>query len=532
SENERAMTVTMTSSDSVVSLTESDQHHVVWFFILTCLFLIIACVGIIGNVLVILSVHLDSRMRRSLTNRLIVHVACCDLIILLFNIPDIVQFVSSRGNWILTVVPCKLVRSTLVLAQYASVLTMCAVTIERFIGIVYPLRSKFLRERKHVAFIMIGVWLFSLCCCAPNLIYLTVIHHPNSTRSSCALQFTTTNSTSSNCTPYIIYKSLESCFFYFIPLLLQLYCYTKIAKRLFNVDEHLQVSFRLVVHPDEQNKLFQLEQSEMVDNDDDDGHMIECEMDQYPTSMTKMALSGDGRRSYLSSYASQLHLPLPTRPFASTVSASSLNSLHQKLTNDQHSHNPNSTNLRYFKQSYTAHRTTLALNALRSRRNVIKMLIIVIIIYFISFSPQVLAFLLFDTGLTKTPFVPSPHFIAFTFLLVCVSSASNPIVYVIFCSKFRTSFLKIIKRLFVCRVKRTSLSLPTTSYTCCGCLYFQRGNGLTAISGSEHFRHGVSPPRSTIYHFHDHNSKSTNLANGGARRAFPPRTAYKFVRNG
>jgi hypothetical protein len=100
--------------------------------VLAVSFGLIEIIGILGNLLVILSVRFDARLRRSLTNRLIVHVASCDLIILLFNVPDLVQFVSSSdGNWRLDRVSCKLIRSVLVLAQYASVLTMCAVTIER-----------------------------------------------------------------------------------------------------------------------------------------------------------------------------------------------------------------------------------------------------------------------------------------------------------------------------------------------------------------------------------------------------------------
>ena len=96
------------------------------------LFSFIEFIGIFGNVFVILSVCLDIRMKQSLTNRLIVHVASCDLIILLFNIPDLIQFVSSEnGNWLLNEMSCKLIRSILVFAQYASVLTMCALTFER-----------------------------------------------------------------------------------------------------------------------------------------------------------------------------------------------------------------------------------------------------------------------------------------------------------------------------------------------------------------------------------------------------------------
>jgi hypothetical protein len=216
-------------------------------YVLTCLFLLIAIVGILGNLLVIISVRVDSRMRRSLTNRLIVHVACCDLIILLLNIPDLIQFVSStNGNWILSELACKLIRSILVLAQYASVLTMCAVTIERFIGIVYPLRLKFLREKKHVAQITFFVWMFSLICASPNLIYLHVVSNPP-TRRSCCLQYSLDPSDHQR--GYIIHKSIESTIFYFIPLLLQIYCYTRISKQLFHVDHTLQTSFSLNKKP-------------------------------------------------------------------------------------------------------------------------------------------------------------------------------------------------------------------------------------------------------------------------------------------
>lgn len=214
-------------------------------YILTCFFLVIAIVGILGNILVILSVEIDSHMRRSLTNRLIVHVAGCDLIILLFNIPDIIQFVSSKnGNWILGEYPCKVIRSILVLAQYASVLTMCVITIERFIGIVYPLRSKFLFERKHLAYITIFVWIFSFLCTIPNLIYLHVTSISSLVRC-CRLQYSR-ESLIENQIKFIIHKSIESTIFYFIPLLLQLYCYARIATQLSRVDLTLHTSFRYI----------------------------------------------------------------------------------------------------------------------------------------------------------------------------------------------------------------------------------------------------------------------------------------------
>jgi hypothetical protein len=97
-------------------------------------------------------------------------------------------------------------------------------------------------------------------------------------------------------------------------------------------------------------------------------------------------------------------------------------------------------------------RPQISVNALKSRRGVVKMLFVVVLIYFVSFSPQVLIFLLFDSNAIRPvpQFIQTPYFIAFAMLLVTISSASNPIVYAIFSSRFRQSFAKILGQLCAC----------------------------------------------------------------------------------
>ncbi|CAF0985817.1 unnamed protein product [Adineta ricciae] len=376
--------------------------------ILTFLFVIIAIVGILGNLLVIISVEFDARMRRSLTNQLIVRVASCDFLILVFNIPDLVQFVSSPdGNWVLNQLACKLIRTTLVLAQYASVLTMCALTIERFIGIVYPLRSKLLREKEHVIAITFVVWIISFVCASPNLIYLRILTDPVSSRRACVLQYSKMN-IMENRRSYIIHKALESVLFYFLPLLLQVFCYARIARQLCHVDDALQASFRTVVKTSTQRTQVDIDdEDDFTDNDENSG-----------TKYTRVDSISHSpiRRSKQSSQPCVTYV-LQRQPF---------------------------------KTSYPIHRTTVTYDALKSRRNVIKMLFVVVLIYFISFSPQVLVFILFETTLVRhaPQFIQTPYFIAFTMLLVTLSSASNPIVYAIFCSKFRQSFAKLLRKIF------------------------------------------------------------------------------------
>jgi hypothetical protein len=132
------------------------------------------------------------------------------------------------------------------------------------------------------------------------------------------------------------------------------------------------------------------------------------------------------------------------------ISESSPNS---QINNSRRNNRSNSKSLSVTNNSpMIDFKSHVSYKALKSRRGVIKMLFVVVLIYFISVSPQVLVFILFDTNAIRSvpQFIQTPYFIAFTMLFVTISSASNPIVYAIFCSKFRLSFKKILRRLCFC----------------------------------------------------------------------------------
>lgn len=84
--------------------------------------------------------------------------------------------------------------------------------------------------------------MFSLLCASPNIVYLRVYINPVSSNRVCLLQYSQ-ESYLKHQRGYVIHKSLESIIFYFIPLILQIYCYIRIAQQLFYVDETLQTSF-------------------------------------------------------------------------------------------------------------------------------------------------------------------------------------------------------------------------------------------------------------------------------------------------
>jgi hypothetical protein len=102
---------------------------------LIIVFLIIVIAGFIGNILVLLSVFTNHiKIRRSSTNLLLVNMSCADLLILTFNLIDIVQFAIDRSwptAWYLGLILCKFVRFFQVLGCYVSVETLFIISIER-----------------------------------------------------------------------------------------------------------------------------------------------------------------------------------------------------------------------------------------------------------------------------------------------------------------------------------------------------------------------------------------------------------------
>lgn len=103
--------------------------------LLIILFIIIVIIGLIGNFLVLLSIVTNHvKIPCSSTNLLLANMSCADLIILIFNIFDIVQFSFDHywpTAWYLGISLCKLVRFAQVVGCYVSVQTLLIICIER-----------------------------------------------------------------------------------------------------------------------------------------------------------------------------------------------------------------------------------------------------------------------------------------------------------------------------------------------------------------------------------------------------------------
>ncbi|CAF1623926.1 unnamed protein product, partial [Didymodactylos carnosus] len=99
------------------------------------LFVLITIIGVIGNGFVLICIlSKDMKTRRSPTNLLLMNMSCADLLLLIFNVFDIVQLARDSSwptRWMLGEALCKIVRFSQVVGCYVSVQTLFVISVER-----------------------------------------------------------------------------------------------------------------------------------------------------------------------------------------------------------------------------------------------------------------------------------------------------------------------------------------------------------------------------------------------------------------
>ncbi|ODN02604.1 Galanin receptor type 2 [Orchesella cincta] len=123
--------------------------------------------GIFGNVVAV-SVMIGDRKGRNATNLFLVSLAVADLLLLLLCIPlEVLQyFLQFEDNGVI----CKVARYTELLSASASVLNLCAVSLERFIVIVFPMRSRSVCTLSNCRKAICVVWVLAVVLSLPVML--------------------------------------------------------------------------------------------------------------------------------------------------------------------------------------------------------------------------------------------------------------------------------------------------------------------------------------------------------------------------
>ncbi|XP_034406186.1 alpha-1A adrenergic receptor-like [Cyclopterus lumpus] len=116
--------------------------------------------AIVGNILVILSV-VCNRHLRSPTNYFIINLAIADLLLGTTVLP-VSATLEVLDHWVFGRVFCDVWAAVDVLCCTASIMSLCVISIDRYIGVRYPLQYPSIVTEKRALLGMLGVWILSI----------------------------------------------------------------------------------------------------------------------------------------------------------------------------------------------------------------------------------------------------------------------------------------------------------------------------------------------------------------------------------
>lgn len=138
----------------------------------TTLCVLLATVGIAGNLLTMVVV-LKYKEMRTTTNLYLSSMALSDLFIFACMPLDLYRVWKERP-WIFGDLLCKLFQFVSESCTYSTILSITALSVERYFAICFPLRAKTVITKSRVKVVICLLWTLALACAAPIFILVSV----------------------------------------------------------------------------------------------------------------------------------------------------------------------------------------------------------------------------------------------------------------------------------------------------------------------------------------------------------------------
>ncbi|KAG7254355.1 hypothetical protein CRUP_028003 [Coryphaenoides rupestris] len=133
---------------------------------------LLCVVGVAGNVMTIVVVS-KYRDMRTTTNLYLCSMAVSDLLIFLCMPPDLYRMWRYRP-WRFGDALCKLFQFVSESCTYSTILSITALSVERYVAICFPLRAKALVTKRRVRGLILLLWVVSLCSAGPVFLMVGV----------------------------------------------------------------------------------------------------------------------------------------------------------------------------------------------------------------------------------------------------------------------------------------------------------------------------------------------------------------------
>ncbi|KAM8795600.1 D(2) dopamine receptor isoform 2-T2 [Eudromia elegans] len=394
-------------------LNESDADQKPQYNYYAMLLTLLIFVIVFGNVLVCMAVSREKALQTT-TNYLIVSLAVADLLLALLVMPWVV-YLEVVGEWKFTRIHCDIFVTLDVMMCTASILNLCAISIDRYTAVAMPMLYNTRYSSKRRVTVMIAVvWVLSFAISCPILFGLN-----NTDEKECIIANPA----------FVVYSSVVSFYVPFIvTLLVYVQIYIVLRKR------RKRVNTKRNTHALDSNTQAPLKEAE--------SHIEEMEMDMM--SSTSPPEKTTFKPAAPSNH--QLIVPVASNQCTNSTLQATLDSP-VKVEKNGHAKETLQTAKVFEIQSMPNGKTRTSLKTVSRRKlsqqkekKATQMLAIVLGVFIICWLPFFITHIL---NMHCDCNIPPAMYSAFTWLGY-VNSAVNPIIYTTFNIEFRKAFMKIL----------------------------------------------------------------------------------------
>ncbi|XP_003469225.1 melatonin receptor type 1A [Cavia porcellus] len=181
---------------------------------LACILIVTIVVDVVGNLLVILSVYRNKKLRNT-GNIFVVSLAVADLVVAVYPYPLVLTSIFNNG-WNLGYLHCQISAFLMGLSVIGSVFSITGIAINRYCYICHSLKYDKLYSNKNSLCYVLLIWILTLVAIMPNLRIGSLQYDP------CIYSCTFTQSVSSAYTIAVV------VFHFIVPMIIVIFCYLRI----------------------------------------------------------------------------------------------------------------------------------------------------------------------------------------------------------------------------------------------------------------------------------------------------------------
>ncbi|XP_068573886.1 P2Y purinoceptor 2 [Cebidichthys violaceus] len=148
----------------------------------------------------------------------------CDTLYVL-TLPFLIYYYADENDWPFSEPFCKIIRFLFYANLYGSILFLCCISLHRFVGICYPVRSLYWVSARRAKLVSVAVWACVLLCQAPILYF-------SRTRDLESVRICYDTTSPELFDDFLVYSSAVSALMFALPFMVVMVCYGLMVRKL------------------------------------------------------------------------------------------------------------------------------------------------------------------------------------------------------------------------------------------------------------------------------------------------------------